>query len=274
MRFRKFIPPMSIVLFILLAFAGTYYVRMRLLERAMVTALEMDDEAMIGSLLDWWPCPVNVRVRPPEETRDLALVGSTPLHWAVWHHDLELVTRCLARGADVNARTINGWTPLYVAAAWGRREIAKTLLAAGADVNALDYAGNTALHAAIVVEKYIDTAPLLLAAGADVNARNHRGETALHVAVLHGSWVDDLLAGGADVNVPDAVGRTPLHVAASYSRTGFVEILLSKGARVNARDNAGQTPLALARARETHSGDDPAAKQRVIDLLRKAGAKE
>ena len=274
MKRRRFTIPISIVLFLALTLVGTYLVRKRMLERAMVTALEMDDRAMIRSLLDWWPCPVNVRVRPPEETRDLGLVGSTPLHWAVWHVDLELVRKCLVRGADVNARSINGWTPLYVAVMPPRPEIAKTLIAHGADVNARDYAGNTALHATRSVGKYIDTAPLLLAAGADVNARNNRGETALHIAVLHASWVDDLLTRGADVNAPDATGRTPLHVAASYGRLGFVEILLSKGAQVNARDNAGETPLALARAAEAFHEEERAHKKRVIELLLRQGATE
>jgi hypothetical protein len=37
MRFRKFIPPMSTNLFLVLTFAGTYFVRLRILEEAMGT---------------------------------------------------------------------------------------------------------------------------------------------------------------------------------------------------------------------------------------------
>jgi hypothetical protein len=44
---RKFIPPMSIVLFIVLALAAAYYIRLGLFEEAMNKAVGMDDRGMV-----------------------------------------------------------------------------------------------------------------------------------------------------------------------------------------------------------------------------------
>ncbi len=320
-RFR-FPIPLSIVLFLALTLAGTYYVRRGLLERAMETALAMDDEAMIRKLLDSWPYPANVRVK--ERLRDqlagvntstlfgvrLLFEGSreTPLLWAVRRGDAELVAKCLDRGADPNAASSNGFwsplgeaasanlveiakalldhgadpnlavqrrTPLHLCASFSRREIAQALIDHGADVRARDSEGNTPLHKAAENQMGAEEMMrLLLAAGADVNARNNLGKTPLHLAVLYCTGVDDLFAAGADVNAPDAGGRTPLHDAAAFRRAGYVEILLAKGAEVNARDKEGRTPLALGRTAEAFNDEKHAARQRIIELLVRAGGAE
>ena len=48
MCLKKFIPPMSIVLLLLLALAGTYYVRLHILEKHMTAAVEMEDKAELA----------------------------------------------------------------------------------------------------------------------------------------------------------------------------------------------------------------------------------
>ncbi|HUW56811.1 MAG TPA: ankyrin repeat domain-containing protein [Planctomycetota bacterium] len=147
---RRFTVPISILLLLGFTLVGTYVVRKRILEDHMATALEMNDREGISSLLDAWPCPLNARQRWPEETRDASwLAGATPLDWAVWRADEQLVSKCLVRGADVNARWINGWAPLHVAAMFSRLEIAETLIEHGADVNARDAAGQTPLGTAL-----------------------------------------------------------------------------------------------------------------------------
>ena len=73
MRLRKFIPPMSILLFLLLTLAGAYYVRRGMLERAMLSAMEIDDNATVQSLLNSWrlrpraftPTRLRATLRPP-----------------------------------------------------------------------------------------------------------------------------------------------------------------------------------------------------------------
>ncbi|HUW56964.1 MAG TPA: ankyrin repeat domain-containing protein, partial [Planctomycetota bacterium] len=110
MRVRKLIPPTSIILFLILTLAGTYYVRLRILEKHMAAAMDMGDNATIVELIDSFPCPVNAWGR-----------GSvTPLHWAARSGRADLIERLLAKGADVNTKNPAGYTPLRAAAYSGR----------------------------------------------------------------------------------------------------------------------------------------------------------
>jgi len=112
--------------------------------------------------------------------------------------NIAVVGALLAAGADVDARSNDGWTPLHLAAWNGRDSIVEMLLAADADVDARTNAGWTPLHGAAwkgrdsIVE-------MLLAADADVDARTNDGWTPLHLAAQHGrdSIVEILLAAGA-----------------------------------------------------------------------------
>ncbi len=58
----------------------------------------------------------------------------------------DVVKALLAKGADVNARSANGWSPLLSAAAGKRgNEIIPILLDSGADARATDNGGENAL---------------------------------------------------------------------------------------------------------------------------------
>jgi ankyrin repeat protein len=122
-------------------------------------------------------------------------------------HYVGTLRALIAGGADVNAKTEDGWTALMVAVGKGRTAIVEALIAGGADVNAKTEDGWTALMVAAdwgraqkdilrisphpVMELsflsggkyyYIETVQTLIAAGADVNAKNNLGETALKKA--------------------------------------------------------------------------------------------
>lgn len=119
--------------------------------------------------------------------------GFRPLHFAAQNGFVDVVTLLIASGANVHARTQNGFvltqivgielrwptrhsgaTPLHVAATAGHTEIIEALIAANADVNAF-YAGSfTPLHAA-VIRNNMTAAELLIRNGADVNARHWTG---------------------------------------------------------------------------------------------------
>ncbi|MBC6417279.1 MAG: ankyrin repeat domain-containing protein [Rhodospirillales bacterium] len=84
------------------------------------------------------------------------------------------VTRCLAAGADLNARIEKGNTPLHLAAVFGNAEAVAALLDAGADPNARGEGGLTPLHAA-AAHGSAEVVAALLDAGADGSARTARG---------------------------------------------------------------------------------------------------
>lgn len=234
----------------------------------------------------------------PEVARVLLDAGADPntagagysaLHAAALRGDLATTRALIARGADVNARLINGspvrrfgsqWalprtmkgaTPLMVAAVFLELDIMRALLEAGADHTlALDDG----------------TTPLLAAAGIDVETRARPSD------LVRWNIVDSdaptvpradqdvveavrlLLDAGAEVNQTDRNGNTALHAAAAAGVPSLVALLAARGAALEATNEDGQTPLALTAPREGRSGpvDPPPGVAAAAELLRRLGA--
>jgi len=235
-RLRRYIPPISILVFITLTLAGTYFVRLRINEKHMVAAMDMRDKAALEELANSFPSPVNARDE----------LGRTPLHRAAEWNDAALAQLFLRKGADVNAKTDN--------ATWSNGN------------EAMLYPGGTPLHA-VSFGGGKEIAELLIANGADVNARCFNGWTPLHLAADLGRTeiLKLLIANGAYINAKDRDGWTPLHAAADSGCRELVEFLIANGADISAKDNKGKTPLQWA----VDKKHDVAA-----EALRKAGAKE
>ena len=143
--------------------------------------------------------------------------GTTRLHVAVSHDDLEAAQQLIRAGAKVDASTRYGVTPLYLACVNGNVAMIEALLRVGADPNSANPGGETALMTAARTGK-VAAVKLLLDRGASVNAKESvRGQTALMWAVLenHPDVVKLLIAQGADINaqtnvvIPDGTTGVP-----------------------------------------------------------------
>jgi ankyrin repeat protein len=153
----------------------------------------------------------------------------------------------LSIGADVNARTYDGYSVLHLATRSGYPEIVQQLLAAGADVNAVSTITSTALlyaafrgHAAIF--------DVLLAAGANPKARNSQGCSALHFAAGQGreAMVQRLLDLGFDVTARTNAGETAAYKAAELGSVPLLKMLLVAGVDVNEAASNGSTLTMVA----------------------------
>ena len=102
------------------------------------------------------------------------------LHAAVKSGDLAAVNDLIARGAELEARTPDGWTPLIEAVRQDVR-IVTALLDAGANVNAATAMGYTALQRA-AGQGRAEVVRLLLSRGADPGAVDDAGKSALDFA--------------------------------------------------------------------------------------------
>jgi uncharacterized protein len=124
--------------------------------------------------------------------------GFTPLGFAVFFNQPDIVNALLESGADVNlpSRESMKVTPLASAAAANQTEIARVLIARGANVNAKAASGHIPLHEASA-NGNLDLVKLLIDNGADVNAKT-----------------DD--------------GKTPYDFALEYKRDEVIELLKSK----------------------------------------------
>jgi cytohesin len=191
------------------------------------------------------------------------------IHMAAYSGDLEKVRNYIADGTKIGEKDAAAYTALHCAVCGGHKAIVEFLLSKGADVNAKTTNGWTPLRFAWTV----DMAAFLIANGADVRIAGELGDTSLHQAVNRNDHTGDkalielLLKHGADVNATSVgwEGWTPFHVACRYSAQDIVELLLAHGADVNAKTDKGITPLSLAK----ESG-----RQQIVELLRKRGAIE
>ena len=193
--------------------------------------------------------------------------GTSPLHWAVYRIDTELVDALLARGAEPDAVNLYGSSPLAEAVKIGDAGIVERLLEAGADAEAPNQDGQTALMLAARVGA-LGVAELLVAHGADVNARESwRAQTALMWAAdgRHAEVVQFLIDRGADVEVRAMAndwatqvtseprgqyrptgGLTPLLYAARSGCADCAAAILDAGANIDRPNPDGVTPLMVA----------------------------
>jgi len=92
------------------------------------------------------------------------------IHDAAKKGNIEAVKQHLTAGTDINAKTKGyGWTPLHYAAIGGEKEVVELLIAKGANVNAKMVDGRTTLDAAIY-GKNPETADLLRKHGGKTGA--------------------------------------------------------------------------------------------------------
>lgn len=193
--------------------------------------------------------------------------GTTPLHWAAYKLDMELVRALLAKGANASAANSFGASPLAEAVKAGNAALVALLLKGGAEPNAANADGETALMLAARAGS-LDVAKLLLEHGADVNARETwREQTALMWAAdsAHPDIARLLVEHGADVRARAAAndwgsqitsepraqyrptgGLTPLLFAARSGCADCVRAIVAAGESVDRPTPDGVTALMLA----------------------------
>lgn len=195
--------------------------------------------------------------------------GTTALHVAVTHDQLDIVQALLKAGAQPNAVTRYGVTPLALAATNGNAAVVGALLEAGANPNVASPEGETILMDA-ARSGNLAVVDRLITAGADVNARDvWRGETAVMRAASenHPEVVQRLSAAKADLNVRSKAlaypnvredfstmvftaipkgGFTALMLAAREGARAAAAALLDAGADPNVTDPEGTTALVIA----------------------------
>jgi ankyrin repeat protein len=207
-------------------------------EVSLVEAVKNGDGAAVRALLAG-DADVNAR----------SADGTTALHWAAQHQDLEMADLLLAAGADARAANRYGVTPLYLACTNGQAAMIERLLAAGADPNMALPEGETALMTAARTGR-VDAVGVLLAHGAEVDARESwKGQTALMWAAAENNAdvIRRLAEAGADVQATTHAGAmTPFLFAARGGHVAAARALLDVGADVNATLPDGMSALVLA----------------------------
>jgi len=193
--------------------------------------------------------------------------GTTPLHWAAYRVDRELLNVLLKKGARPNAVNRYGASPLAEAVRVANAGMVGMLLEAGADANVANEDGQTALMLAARTGN-VDVAKRLVQHGADVNRREHfKDQSAVMWAAgeSHPDMVAFLVSKGADLSAraratdwPTQItseprvqyrptgGLTPLLYAARAGCLGCVKAMLDAGADKDRPNPDGMTPMMMA----------------------------
>ena len=132
----------------------------------------------------------------------------------------------------VNAVSPDGFTPAGYAAFFGHPEILRELIARGAEVDApsLNAMRVRPIHSAAAhghVDKAIELARLVLEAGADPNATQQGGFTALHEAARKGNLalIALLRKYGADLRLANAEGERAVDLARANAHPAAARML-------------------------------------------------
>jgi len=212
--------------------------------------------------------------------------GRTPLWYAIFRNDPELVTLLLEEPVLVDATVTKDeghkQTALQLAASWGFDLVVRALLQHGANIDIEDNLGDTVLFQ-VVKHGHLSTlrtlleheaknesesrppaalfgaarrardgrqatTPTYLVRGRVAEDKNKYGQTLLHVAIEEErpTVVQMLLDFGADVEVKDCCDFTALHEAVHTRHVAIVRMLLEHGARVEAKDHVQRTALHIA----------------------------
>jgi ankyrin repeat protein len=193
--------------------------------------------------------------------------GTSPLHWATYRIDRELVDALLKKGARANALNRYGASPLAEAVNVANGEIVGMLLEAGADANTGNEDGQTPLMLAARTG-HVSIATRLVQHGADVNRRERfREQSAVMWAAAqsHAEMVAFLVSKGADLSVralatdwPTQIsneprvqyrptgGLTPLLYAARAGCLECVKTMVAAGADKDRPNPDGMTPMIMA----------------------------
>ena len=154
----------------------------------------------------------------------------------------------------INKKNNKGITPLHYASFKGNVEIVHSLIKNGAKVNSLTDKSLNVIHFACQGKKvnillYFD---IYHKDKINFNSTDKKNSTPLHWACFSNSYecAEFLLNKGVQMNIKDNDGNTPLHLAIIKDAIRILRLLLQKGAKTGIRNNKEETPMQLARNRK------------------------
>jgi ankyrin repeat protein len=176
--------------------------------------------------------------------------GDTPLHYAAYGGNVDLINYFLDKGAKLDLQDARRKTPLHLAATNNRQEAVGALLKRGAVLETRDDYERTALILCAREQGQAATGRVLIEAGADVNAVDKFGSTALELAAWRGKadFVDLLLEKRARVPESGRQWQGMISQAASNGLTNLFRRLTDKSQDLKAVDASGEWLLQAAAA--------------------------
>jgi ankyrin repeat protein len=171
-----------------------------------------------------------------------AYTTKTPLHYASHSRNKEILKLMMTEGADLEAKTEQGFTPLSYAVGLNHPDNCRILLEAGADVDGIDNWKRTGLNVA-ASQGLTDVTVILMEFDANVNTLDVWNWSALDVAEEYENFdIAELIIEAGGVNGP----KITIHQAAGAGDNDMVALHLFFGTDINLLDDTGETPMDTA----------------------------
>ena len=189
----------------------------------------------------------------------------TPLHYACWKEDMDIIEELLAKKPDlVNVACDGSGTPLQDACAKGNVRLVEVLISAHADLNVSDSDGCTPLHIACR-GGFLDVVQRLASAKGNCIAKDKHGQTPMHHASKNGHLpcVEALInrspngqsllkvpatpvSDDTPLTVHNTSGKVLLHYACEQGNIRIARMAIEEGADPTVDDSSHLTPLHYA----------------------------
>ena len=220
-------------------------------DKEIIYFIESGDFQTIKKLIESKSLDVNYNLEIDEYSK------STPLIQAIKYKQTDIINYLLENNADVNLKEeLTGFTPLM--ASFHDITITELLIEKGADIEARNVDGINALVYAVSLNDE-EMVKFLLEKGADANTvceieNEHTdiASTPLMNAAYRGNTniINMLLENGADINYTTDFGMTALMYAASFNQFEAAKVLLENNADTSITDEYGRTALDLAKSED------------------------
>ncbi|PTY40060.1 ankyrin repeat domain-containing protein [Brachyspira hampsonii] len=146
-----------------------------------------------------------------EFTGYVYLYNASPLQYAIFKGNTNIINTLLKYGADINRKDSLGNNALMYAASYGSAEVIDTLLNYSSNsYRVVDIYGDTPLHNAALLGNTNTLTALMNRTPININAQNIDGNTPLHLAVKNhnSNTYRFLLLKGADYTIKNYDGKT------------------------------------------------------------------
>ncbi|MEI0699376.1 ankyrin repeat domain-containing protein [Brachyspira intermedia] len=146
-----------------------------------------------------------------EFTGYVYLYNASPLQYAIFKGNTNIINTLLRFGADINRKDSLGNNALMYAASYGNAEVIDTLLNYSSNsYRVVDIYGDTPLHNAALLGNTNTLTALMNRTPININAQNIDGNTPLHLAVKNhnSNTYRFLLLKGADYTIKNYDGKT------------------------------------------------------------------
>lgn len=170
-----------------------------------------------------------------------------PIHVAIQHSTLEIVSLLLEKNIDVNVPNCDDITPIHMALEYSTIEVIELLLKHNVNLESSDVYGATPIMYALFCCKP-EIVNLLLDTGVNINAVTKKNNTVINVACKHSTpeIQTRLINMGIDLNCVNDDGEYVVDLIVQFSTVDVLNLAISKNANLNSTRKSGLNSLELS----------------------------